>query len=59
MTLPEFRAACEAEELERVETEKAAKKMVDDAARTRRIYQEIVNRVFDALLSTYNLQTQR
>ena len=58
MTLPEFRAACEAEELEKVEAEKAAEKKVD-AARTRRIYQEIDNRVFDAPLSTYNLQTQR
>jgi hypothetical protein len=59
MTLPEFHAACEAEELEKVEAEKAAKKKVDDAARTRRIYQEIDNRVFDAPLSTYNFQTQR
>ncbi|KIK72197.1 hypothetical protein PAXRUDRAFT_22275 [Paxillus rubicundulus Ve08.2h10] len=58
VTLPELRAAFEAEEVEllekeKVEAVKAPKKKVDDAARTRRIYQEVDNRIFDAPLSTY------
>ncbi|KAF9242007.1 hypothetical protein BU15DRAFT_72945 [Melanogaster broomeanus] len=43
----------ESVEKDKAETDRAAKKKVDDAARTHRIYQEVDNRVFDALFSTY------